>query len=112
MDLKRKEFLMTFLRVFLVSQIFGVGGTWGGIAIARLSPLLFLILSIILIIYGFVEARLVFKTRAAIRDESFTRAVDYLFAVWRFFSIMLFPVAIGAKLGFMWFMFFKYGYHG
>ena len=112
MDLKRKKFWLTLLRVFLVSLIWGVVGTWGGIACR--SSLLFLFLSIILIIYGLVEACKVFKTRAAIRDESVTREADYLFAVLRFIVILILPVAVGLWLGVMWFMFWAFGngYHG
>ena len=109
MDLKRKEFWKTFLRVFLVSLILGVMGSFCHLFLGAFSfgvPILFLM------IYGFVEARNVFETRAAIRDESVTRATDYLFAFLRFIAIIIPPAIVVVWLGIGWFVWSFHGYHG
>lgn len=111
MDIQRKKFWLTLLRVFLVSLIMGLVAPWVGSFFK--SPFIVLVLLIILIIYGLVEACKVFKTRAAIR-KSVTRDADYFFAVMRFIAIIIPPIAVGAFLGMVWLMYSwaKSGYHG
>ena len=111
MDLKRREFRKTLLRVFLVSLIIGVVGTLIGFVWD--SGFIFFML-FILLIYSLVEACKVFKTRAAIRDESTTQEGDYIFAGLRFVVIMIPSIAVGAWLGFvlMIFVAWENGYHG
>ena len=110
MDLKRREFRKTLVRVFFVSLILGVVAPW----IVRFLDDYFFIVMLILFIYGFVEARIVFLTRAEIRDESTTRENDYLYAVLRFIAIMIPPVIVEVWLGLLlWvFSFCGNGYHG
>ena len=111
MDLKRKEFWKTFLRVFLVSLILGVMGTLIGSAWGSGFTILMLI---ILLIYSIVKACRVFKIRAAIRDELDTKETAYACATWRVIAIMIPPVIVMVWLGFVWIIFaaLENGYHG
>ena len=111
MDLKRKEFWKTFLRVFLVSLILGVMGTLIGSAWGSGFTILMLI---ILLIYSIVKACRVFKIRAAIRDDLDTKETAYACATWRVIAIMIPPVIVMVWLGFVWIIFaaLENGYHG
>ena len=116
MDLHRKDFWKALGRVFLVnlSCLLLCVLLWSFRIDASFYVIFYLVLSIFLIIYSLIEACKAFKKRAAIRDVSVTRDVDYLFAVLRFVAILIPLAAAGACLGFLWVIcFWGYtGYHG
>lgn len=116
MVLHRKEFWKAFGRVFLVSLISVIVG--GGLIflysdlvemITRLS-----FFSFILFIYSLIEACIVFKKRAAIKEDDLTRQGDYLFAGLRFLVILIPPAVVVACIAMMCLMasWANSGYHG